>query len=224
MPRSAIDAGLADIVAPVDDLPGRIIAFLQRTPLGPLSEMPLEDKTQSALEKTIILLRTHTGHDFSLYKQNTFYRRIERRMGIHQIDKIADYVRYLQENSQELDLLFKELLIGVTSFFRDPAAWEELREKILPALLASRPTGHALRAWVPGCSTGEEAYSLAMVFKEAMDKIKPKKKINVQVFATDLDKDAIDKARQGVYPENICADVSPEQMSRFFTKDEHGAG
>ena len=184
--------------------------------------MALEDKTQSALEKAIILLRAHTGHDFSLYKKNTFYRRIERRMGIHQIDKIAAYVRYLQENSQELDLLFKELLIGVTSFFRDGAAWEQLRESIIPALLASRPAGHALRAWVPGCSTGEEAYSLAMVFKEAMEEIKPPKKFMLNVFATDLDKDAIDKARQGVYPENIAADVSPERLKRFFAKVEHG--
>jgi two-component system CheB/CheR fusion protein len=222
MPRSAIDSGLADIVAPVDDLPGRILAYLQRTPLVHTSEVALEDKTQSGLEKTIILLRTHTGHDFSLYKKNTFYRRIERRMGIHQIDKISGYVRYLQENSQELDLLFKELLIGVTSFFRDPAAWEELRKKILPALIASRPDGPVMRAWVPGCSTGEEAYSLAMVFKEAMEKLKPRKRFTLQVFATDLDQDAINKARQGVYPENISADVSPEQMSRFFIKDEHG--
>ncbi len=143
-------------------------------------------------------------------------------MGIHQIDKIAAYVRYLQENSQELDLLFKELLIGVTSFFRDPAAWEELREIVIPALLASRPDGHALRAWVPGCSTGEEAYSLAMVFKEAMGKIKPRKKFTLNVFATDLDKDAIDKARHGFYPANIAADVSPERLNRFFTKEEHG--
>ena len=169
MPRSAIDSGLADIVVSVDDLPGRILAYLKRTPLGRTHDLPLEDKTQSALEKTVILLRTHTGHDFSLYKKNTFYRRIERRMGIHQIGKIAAYVRYLQENSQELDLLFKELLIGVTSFFRDPAAWDELRKKILPALLAGRPAGQILRAWVPGCSTGEEAYSLAMVFKGAME-------------------------------------------------------
>jgi len=222
MPRSAIDSGLADIVAPVDDLPGRILAYLQRTPLAHTSEATLTDKTQSALEKAIILLRTHTGHDFSLYKKNTFYRRIERRMGIHQIEKIADYVRYLQENSQELDLLFKELLIGVTRFFRDTAVWEELRKKILPALMASRPDGHVMRAWVPGCSTGEEAYSLAMVFKEVSDKLKPGKKIKLQVFATDLDKDAISKARQGLYPENICADVAPQHMSRFFTKDEHG--
>jgi two-component system CheB/CheR fusion protein len=222
MPRSAIDSGLADIVAPVDDLPGRIIAYLKRTPVRHTPEEAMEDKTQSALEKAIILLRTHSGHDFSLYKKNTFYRRIERRMGIHQIVKIGDYVRYLQENSQELDLLFKELLIGVTSFFRDAAAWEELRNKIIPALIASRANGHVLRAWVPGCSTGEEAYSLAMVFKEAMDKLKPRKKITLQVFATDLDKDAIAKARTGVYPENISADVSPKQMSRFFTKEDSG--
>jgi chemotaxis methyl-accepting protein methylase len=222
MPRSAIDSGLADIVAPVDDLPERILAYLQRTPLAHTAEMELEAKTQSALEKAIILLRTHTGHDFSLYKKNTFYRRIERRMGIHQIDKIADYVRYLQKNSQELDLLFKELLIGVTSFFRDPAAWDELRKKILPALMAERPAGHVFRAWVPGCSTGEEAYSLAMVFKEALEKLKPRRKLTLQVFATDLDKDAIAKARQGLYPENICADVAPGQISRFFSKEEQG--
>jgi two-component system CheB/CheR fusion protein len=222
MPRSAIDSGLADIVAPVDDLPGRILAYLKRTPLVHNPEQALEDKTQSALEKAIILLRTHTGHDFSLYKRNTLYRRIERRMGIHQIDKIAVYIRYLQENPQELDLLFKELLIGVTSFFRDGAAWEELRDSVIPALLATRPEGHALRAWVPGCSTGEEAYSLAMVFKEAMEQIKPPKKFTLTVFATDLDKDAIDKARQGVYPANIAADVSPERLKRFFAKVEHG--
>jgi hypothetical protein len=146
----------------------KILAYLKRTPLAHTSELALEDKTQSALEKAIILLRAHTGHDFSLYKKNTFYRRIERRMGIHQIDKIASYVRYLQENSQELDLLFKELLIGVTSFFRDSAPGSSCAKRH-PGALASRPAGHALRAWVPGCSTGEEAYSLAMVFKEAME-------------------------------------------------------
>ena len=222
MPRSAIDAGLADIVAPVDDLPGRIVAYLKRTPLVHTSELALEDKAQSAMEKAIILLRAHTGHDFSLYKKNTFYRRVERRMGIHQIDKIAAYIRYLQENTQELYLLFKELLIGVTSFFRDSAVWEELRESVLPMLLASRPAGHAFRAWVPGCSTGEEAYSLAMVFKEAMEKLKPQKRFTLIIFATDLDKDAIDKARCGIYPANISADISPERLDRFFIKVEGG--
>jgi len=222
MPRSAVDAGLADIVAPVDELPGKIMTYLQRTPLVARRDVVLEDKTQSALEKAVILLRAHTGQDFTLYKRNTLYRRIERRMGIHQIGKMSAYVRFLQENSQELDLLFKELLIGVTNFFREPAAWEELRKSILPTFITSRPDGQALRAWVPGCSTGEEAYSLAMVFKEAVEKIKPRKRITLQVFATDLDKDAIDKARKGFYPENICADVSPEQLGRFFKKEDHG--
>ena len=222
MPRSAIDAGLADIVAPVQQMPGKIIAYLQRTPLIARTDVALEDKTQSALEKAVILLRARTGNDFSLYKRNTIQRRIERRMGIHQIHKMAAYVRYLQENSQELDLLFKELLIGVTNFFRDPAAWEQLRKEAIPALLAHRSPGHALRAWVPGCSTGEEAYSLAMVFKEAVEAAKPKGNFSLQLFATDLDRDAIDKARQGFFPENIAADVSEERLRRFFNKEDHG--
>ena len=222
MPRSAIDAGLADIVAPVGELPGKILAYLQRTPHIARTEPALEDKTQSAIEKVIVLLRAHTGNDFSLYKRNTLCRRIERRMGIHQITKMAGYVRYLQENSQELDLLFKELLIGVTNFFRDPAVWEELRTKLIPALLASRAPGHALRAWVPGCSTGEEAYSLAMVFREAVEALKPKANFVLQIFATDLDRDAIDKARHGLFPPNITADVSPVRLKRFFTKEDHG--
>lgn len=222
MPRSAIDAGLADIVAPAGELPGKILAYLQRKPLIVRTELVMEDKTQSALEKVIVLLRDHTGNDFSLYKRNTLYRRIERRMGIHQITKMARYVRYLQENSQELDLLFKELLIGVTNFFRDPAVWEELRTQVIPALLASRSPGHALRAWVPGCSTGEEAYTLAMVFREAVEALKPKASFFLQIFATDLDRDAIDKARHGVFPPNITTDVSAERLKRFFTKEDHG--
>ncbi len=222
MPRSAIDAGLADIVAPAGELPGKILAYLQRKPLIARTELVMEDKTQSALEKVIVLLRDHTGNDFSLYKRNTLYRRIERRMGIHQITKMAGYVRYLQENSQELDLLFKELLIGVTNFFRDPAVWEELRTQVIPALLTSRSPGHALRAWVPGCSTGEEAYTLAMVFREAVEALKPKASFVLQIFATDLDRDAIDKARHGVFPPNITTDVSAERLKRFFTKEDHG--
>ncbi|HEV2694144.1 MAG TPA: chemotaxis protein CheB [Verrucomicrobiae bacterium] len=222
MPRSAIDAGLADIVAPPGELPGKILAYLRRTPLLARTEAVLEDKTQSALEKIILLLRTHTGNDFSFYKRNTLYRRIERRMGIHQLHKMSGYVRYLQENSQELDLLFRELLIGVTNFFRDPAAWEQLRKAALPALLADRTSGQGIRAWVPGCSTGEEAYSLAIVLKEAVEALKPKGQFAIQIFATDLDRDAIDKARQGVFPANITADVSEARLKRFFTKEANG--
>lgn len=221
MPCSVIDAGLADIVAPVEALPERIIAYLKRLPLTAKPEAVAEAKMRSALEKILILMRTRTSHDFSFYKKNTLYRRVERRMGIHQIDRISSYVRFLNENPHELDLLFKEFLIGVTGFFRDPLAWQLLRDEALPALLSIRPAG-LLRAWVAGCSTGEEAYTLAIVFKEVMDKLKPRKSFKLQIFATDLDRDAIDKARQGVFLENISADLSTEQLRRYFTKEERG--
>ena len=222
MPKSAIDAGLADFSAPVEALPGKIIAYLNRAPLIAKSGLARVDKARSGLEKILILLRDQTGHDFSLYKNTSVYRRIERRMGIHQIDNMATYVRFLQENSQEVGLLFKELLIGVTSFFRDPAAWEKLKDEVIPAILKGRAPSQALRAWVIGCSTGEEAYSLAIVFKEALEQLKPAKNFSLQIFATDLDADAIEKARAAVFPPNIAADVSPERLNRFFIQVEHG--
>lgn len=222
MPRSVIDAGLADVVAPVEDLAAKAVAYLAHVPLGNRTEQPLASRTHSAIEKVCALLRDQTGHDFSEYKRSTVYRRIERRMALHQLDNIASYVRYLQESPQETQLLFKELLIGVTNFFRDSAAWAHLGEKAIPALLAERPSGGTLRAWVPGCSTGEEAYSLAIVFKEALGRIKPAKSYSLQIFATDLDKDAVEKARQGVFPNNIASDVSDERLRRFFIKAEQG--
>jgi chemotaxis methyl-accepting protein methylase/archaellum component FlaC len=221
MPRSVIDAGLADIVAPAEELPGKIMDFLKRKPLAEQNDPAIEEKMRGGLEKILILLRSHSGHDFSFYKSNTLYRRIERRMGIHRIDKIASYIRYLQENPQELDLLFKEMLIGVTSFFRDPSVWKLLQDETLPTILAAHPGG-TLRAWVAGCSTGEEAYSLAIAFKEVMEKLKPKKIFKLQIFASDLDRDAIDKARQGFFLENISADVTAEQLRRYFTKENNG--
>jgi two-component system CheB/CheR fusion protein len=221
MPRSVIDAGLADFVAPVEDLPGKIMAHLRHAPVAAEVEQVVDAKLRSGLEKILILLRTRTSHDFSFYKRNTLHRRIERRMGIHQIGKIATYIRYLQENPQELDLLFKELLIGVTRFFRDPESWRMMKEETLPALLANRPPG-PLRAWVAGCSTGEEAYSLAIVFKEVIEKLKPSKSFKLQIFASDLDRDAIDKARHGLFAEGISADVSPGRLRQYFMKEEGG--
>jgi len=173
----------------------------------------------------MLLLRSQTGHDFSLYKKTTVHRRIERRIGLHHIDNIDTYVRFLRENPSEVETLFSELLIGVTSFFRDPPAWEQLKAEALPALLAERASEQTLRAWVTGCSTGEEAYSLAILFKETLDALKPRKAFkdfSLQIFATDLDSKAIDKAREGVYPAGIAADVSPERLSRFFVKTERG--
>ena len=179
-------------------------------------------RRRSAFDKICLLLRERTGHDFSLYKKSTVYRRIERRMAIHQLERIADYVRYLRENPQEIDLLFKELLIGVTRFFRDPLSWVSLQEQVLPELLASLPAGAALRAWVAGCSTGEEAYSLAISFREAVQRMEPPGRQTLQIFATDLDPDAVEKARQGLYPANIAADVSEERLQRFFVENSDG--
>jgi two-component system CheB/CheR fusion protein len=222
MPRSAIDAGLADVVAPIEELAGKIASYRGRVMQTGQPDVAIASKTHSAIDKICVLLRSATGHDFSQYKRSTVYRRIERRMGLHQIDGIAGYLRYLQESPQETQLLFKELLIGVTSFFRDPEAWEQLRKNAIPALLADRTPGVALRAWVPGCSTGEEAYSLAMVFIEAVAQLKPAQRFSLQIFATDLDKDSIDRARAGVYPRNIESDVSAERLQRFFVREESG--
>jgi len=221
MPQNAIDSVLVDIVAPANELPARLLTFLNHIPVVK-SNLEIEIKDQSALEKIIILLRTQTGNDFSLYKKNTVYRRIERRMSVHKIDKIASYIHFLQENPKEVDILFKELLIGVTNFFRDAAIWEKLEETVIPAVIDNQQEGIILRAWVPGCSTGEEAYSLAIVFKEALEKIKPHRGISLQIFATDLDNEAIETARKGVYPANISADVSSKRLSRFFIKTDDG--
>jgi two-component system CheB/CheR fusion protein len=225
MPQSAIDTGLVDLVAAATELPRRIVDTLRHTPRGIPGAAPQAAETpaqKSAFDKICILLRERTGNDFSLYKKSTVYRRVERRMGLHQIERIAHYVHYLRENPQEVDLLFKELLIGVTSFFRDAAAWEALQTRVLPELLAACPAGATLRAWVAGCSTGEEAYSLAMAFREVQQKLKPAGRHSLQIFATDLDPDAIARARRASYPANIVADVSAERLKRFFVEEGDG--
>jgi two-component system CheB/CheR fusion protein len=223
MPRSAIEAGLADVIAPAEALAGKVLAYLQHVPLLTTQpELSRAEAAQSGLDKVVLMLRTQTGHDFSLYKKSTLYRRIERRMGLHQLPKVADYVRYLRVNPQETQLLFKELLIGVTRFFRDPPIWEELQTEAIPALLAAHLSDGMLRAWTAGCSTGEEAYSLAIVFREALERVKPAGRYWLQIFATDLDRDAIDKARIGIYPANIAADVGEARLQRFFVQEEHG--
>jgi two-component system CheB/CheR fusion protein len=222
MPRSAIEAGLADVVAPAEELPGRLITFL-RLATRPAAATPGPERHQAGFEKIVLLLRDRSGHDFSNYKKSTLYRRIERRMALHQLEDIASYVRYLQENVQEQDLLFNELLIGVTRFFRDEDAWNALRDVTFPALFSRNPKGGTLRAWAAGCSTGEEAYSLAIVFLEALERKRPKARFTFRVFATDLDRNAVEKARQGLYPPNISSDVSPKRLRRFFVKEEGGS-
>ncbi|MEI6208591.1 MAG: chemotaxis protein CheB [Desulfuromonadales bacterium] len=221
MPRSVIDSGYADIVAPAEELPVRIMDFFGCAAPRWKTEQNQRDKEQSNLEKIAVILKTKTRHDFSLYKSNSVYRRIERRMAIHKIDSIAEYARFLQKNAQEADLLFKELLIGVTSFFRDSAMWEELKADALPKILTDYPEGGTLRAWSCGCSTGEEAYTLAMIFSEALDQVQQPDNYHLQIFATDLSADSIEKARRGIYPATIEADVSPDRLARFFVKEDN---
>ncbi len=224
MPRHAIDSGVVDVVAAVEDLPAKIRSYLEHVPAPKDRDAhapELSDEGQRALRRIITLLRAQTGHDFTGYKNSTLLRRIERRIGLHQLKGMTDYAHYLQVNRAEGELLFKELLIGVTSFFRNASLWETLKRETLPDLLARFPDGGKLRAWVPACSTGEEAFSLAIVFQEVLQDLNPPAHYDLQIFATDLDADAIDKARAGVYPTNIAADVSESRLERFFTAEDH---
>lgn len=222
MPRSAINSKLVDVVAPAEELPAKIISYLQHLP-SLRREISLSDHEQSAVEKILSMISADTKHDFSFYKKNTLYRRIERRMGLYQLASINDYVQHLSEHPQEIKLLFKELLIGVTRFFRDSIVWEQLKNEVLPSLFSNYKEDKVFRAWVVGCSTGEEAYSLAIIFKEALEEMPPSNKnFSLQIFATDLDEDTISKARSGVFPHNISSDISEARLNRFFIEDENG--
>jgi PAS domain S-box-containing protein len=222
MPRSVIDGGLADVVASAEDLPAKIFTYRDHAPFMYGDGDDRARQAHGAVDKICVLLREYSGNDFSLYKRSTIYRRIERRMGLHQIASFDEYLRYLREHTNALEVLFQELLIGVTSFFRDPGEWERLATDVLPELVKARASTGVIRAWVAGCSTGEEAYSLAILIKEALEHGRAQKHVAVQIFATDLDRVAIEKARIGLYPENIVADVSPERLRRFFVREEHG--
>lgn len=218
MPRSAIKAGCVDIVAPCAELPERILGVTTRSPKLPRSgpDEVLPGADSAPFEQIIELLRQRTRHDFALYKSSTLQRRIERRMAIHDIATVQGYAEHLAHNAQETDLLFKELLIGVTSFFRDAAAWDYLAETAVPELLAQQADGQHLRVWSVGCSTGEEAYSLAMVFSEALDRLRQPHSLSLQIFASDISPDAIAVARRGRYPIAIDQNVSAQRLTRFF--------
>ena len=220
MPRSAVATGLVDYVLPADKMPEALIKYTRHAIVRPQDKITVdEEKFQKVLQKIYILLRTHTNHDFSLYKKNTIIRRVERRMHVHQIDNIQDYLIFLTKSEREIHVLFKDLLIGVTSFFRDPEAFSALNEKFLPGLLADKPDGATVRIWSAGCSTGEEAYSMAILLQECMEKMN--RHFSVQIFATDIDPDAISIARSGLYPLSISADLDPGRLKQFFTKEEN---
>src|SRR5580658_258949 len=222
MPRSAIATGLVDYVLQPAEMPAQIIAYVAHAfGRSPLPVSAPAHQTEDALKKVFVLLRAHTGHDFSEYKRNTIARRVKRRMAVHQIERLERYVTYLQQTPAEVEALFRDLLIGVTSFFRDPEAFDTLREHANTRILAGKSADTLLRAWVPACSTGEEAYSIAMLFQERLEELKLSPK--VQVFATDIDRNAIEQARVGVSPASIAADVSPERLDRFFSHEPGGS-
>ncbi|WP_165864999.1 CheR family methyltransferase [Rufibacter latericius] len=215
MPRNAIKTEFVDYVLPVEEMPQKLVAYAKMPPIKTKNMIEAHKSTQM-LQKIFELIRSKTGHDFSLYKRNTIFRRIERRMTSHQLTQFSEYVQLLQENPLEVEQLFKELLIGVTKFFRDAEAFALLQEKYLPEMLRHKLDGDIVRAWVAGCSTGEEAYSIAMLLQEGMEKLG--KNLTIQVFASDIDPEAIERARAACYQENITADVSPERLNRFFIK------
>ncbi|MCA9136613.1 MAG: PAS domain-containing protein [Planctomycetales bacterium] len=218
MPSSAIATGLVDYVSTPAEMPAKLVAYVKGPYLaGGAVAAELPSVPAEPMQKIFVLLRSRTGHDFSSYKSNTLRRRIQRRMNVHQIRKPDQYVRFLQENPHEIDILFKELLISVTNFFRDADAWESL-VKSLQELIKSRPANHAFRAWVPGCATGEEAFSAAIALRECIEKVG--RRIDVQVFGTDLDAEAIEVARIGQYPAGIEVDVSSKRLERYFVHDD----
>ncbi|WP_447598188.1 CheR family methyltransferase [Nitrospira sp. Nam80] len=220
MPKSAFGTGLVDYVAPPDELPDKLITYVKHIAKQPPQPLVQESTASASLAKILVLLRSRTGHDFAFYKKNTIYRRIERRMTVNQITNVGKYAQYLRENPAEVDLLFKDLLIGVTNFFRDRYAFEALKDKALPDLMKTKTRGSSIRVWVPGCSTGEEAYSIAILIRESLEERKLEGAVKAQVFATDIDKDAVEKARQAVYPNTIVQDVSPDRLRRFFVKED----
>jgi two-component system CheB/CheR fusion protein len=221
MPHSAIATGLVDFQLAPAEMPAQLMAYAaQAFSRLPRSSLPTMPGAESSLKKIFVLLRAQTGHDFSQYKPNTIYRRIERRMAVHQLETMDTYVKTLQQTPAEVEALFRDLLIGVTTFFRDAEAFQVLEDQVIPKLFADKPVGTTVRVWSAGCSTGEEAYSLAILLVECMETLK--KSYTVQVFATDMDSRAIAIARLGVYPASIAADISAERMARYFTLEPGG--
>lgn len=217
MPRSAIATGLVDYELPPAEMPAQIIAYTAHA-FGKLHRpATVTPKTESVLKKIFVLLRAQTGHDFSQYKPSTTQRRIERRMAVHQTETMDGYVKFIQQTPEEVEALFRDMLIGVTSFFRDPEAFKALEEQVIPKLFADKDSDATIRIWVPGCSTGEEAYSLAILLAERQEALK--KGFKVQVFATDIDSHAVAVARAGIYPASIDADLTQERLARFFVPE-----
>lgn len=216
MPMSAISTGLVDYQLPPLEMAKQLILYKKHAYGNSRNlDYQVAGKEENSLKKVFVILRTQTGHDFSKYKPSTINRRIERRLAVHQIENMEGYVKYLQQTPTEVKALFKDFLIGVTAFFRDKDAFKKLEDDIIPKLFESKLAGANIRIWCTGCSTGEEAYSIAILLQESMEKLK--KNFNIKIFATDIDHQSIAIARAGVYPSSIAIDITLERLARFFT-------
>jgi two-component system, chemotaxis family, CheB/CheR fusion protein len=217
MPKSAIATGLADFILAPEEMPRQLLAFAEHPEQSRSARSDTILTDEDGLARIFALLRERHKVDFTYYKPSTVVRRIERRMTVNQINDLRDYVKFLESYTRERTVLYHELLIGVTSFFRDPQAFEQLAQTHLPDLM-QRAGEHLLRFWVAACSTGEEAYTLAMVCRECLEKLGLD--LDIKIFATDVDSDAIMYAGNGIYPESIAADLSPRNLSKYFVRRE----
>lgn len=217
---SVLVSELADFVLPIETMGDQLLVhskWLQRRASRSMNEKL--SKNSEILKRVLSIIQMHNGHDFSFYKKATIYRRIESRMRVCHIQDIEEYVHYLQRNADEAETLFKAILINVTRFFRDPEAFEILENQVIPDLLVDKAEGYNLRIWIPGCSSGEEVYSLAIILQECMNKVR--KNMTLQIFATDIDEDAVLTARTGLYPLSIVDDISPERLKCFFKLEDN---
>jgi len=216
MPRSAVKTGIVDFVLPPGKMPPEIERFVTSSVAMTRSDGEVTIASSSTIARILMLIKQRTGVDLSYYKESTINRRIERRIGITKADSVNDYLEMLQNHPAEITTLFKEILIGVTKLFRDPEAFDSLATRVIPAMVAESSPREPIRIWVPACSTGEEAYSIAILFTEYLEAHDLDH--TYRVFATDIDKGAIHFASQGMYPESIAADASPERLSRYFVR------
>lgn len=215
MPQNAINTGIVDYVLAVSEMPAKIIHYISHPYVR--GEHPLDT---DSLNRVLTIVRARSRNDFRLYKRNTLLRRTERRMSLHHFDKMSDYVDFLKNDPQEVDALLKDMLIGVTAFFREEWVWDEVRKKILPELLSQLHDDIPLRVWIPACSTGEEAYTIAILAHDAFEKAN--RLFNAQIFATDIDGEAVETARTGIYPESSIAPIPAEFVEKYFHREDHG--
>lgn len=219
MPVSALSTGAIDYVLPAREMPVALLKYVQHSYVrGRFGTEPVEDEEKTDVNTVLAIMNAQLGHNFHYYKKNTLVRRIKRRMGLKQLENMKDYVRYLRAHQEETSELFKDLLIGVTEFFREGESWAELEKKVIPEIIAGKEANSPIRIWVPGCASGEEAYTIAILLHEHL--LEAGKNPEFQLFATDIDTNALEIARVGRYPESIASAMTPARLQKYFTKED----